>query len=431
MFSPQALPRRMALALLMSTAALITACGGSGGDDKGGDPQLRVLNLSDVASLDVYLGTEKKVSAAGQGTLTTSQGVGAAEYTVELRRAGGDIALSSATRTLSKDAHYTLLAYGRENALSFVTLPEDEKADSLASGKGALRVFNASQDVGDLDVYLTTPTADLSETVATQSGVPSGRLSSYRELSTGSYRLRITGANDSTDLRLDLPAISIKDKTYTTLVITTGPGGVLVHSGSLDQQAGYTALRNTKARLRVVASAAGRGVVTTSWRGQSISAGLVSPSVGPYALIDAGSGAMDIRVAGSTVSNAERTLTAGADYTLLVHGNGDTNLINDDNRLPTAGTARARMRLIHGAPTTDPLTLSVDYAVTAADVARGNASSFISIASGTGRRLDVTAATAADALYTSESTTIQAGAVYTVFVLGGQTNPTGLLRKDR
>jgi hypothetical protein len=131
------------------------------------------------------------------------------------------------------------------------------------------------------------------------------------------------------------------------------------------------------------------------------------------------------------VSNATRSLTAGADYTLLVHGTGDTSLISDDNRLPSSGSSRARIRLIHGAPTTDALTLSVDYAVVAADVARGTASSFFNISSAEERRLDVTAASAADALYVAEDTRIQSGAVYTVFVLGGASTPTGLLRKDR
>lgn len=419
----------LSLALAAPLALSLTACGG--GSDDGAAPRLRVLNLSDVPSLDLYEDDDRSVSSIAQGQLGDYRDVSTDELDYALRRAGGDLDLASSTRQFSKDSHYTLLAYGRESALGFVTLGEDEDADELDSGKAGIRVFNASQDVGELDVYLTSSEADLSETVPTHARLGSGTLSGFRELSSGSYRLRVTGAGDDLDLRLDLPQLTLKSKTYTTVVLTSGSGGVLVHAGNLEQQGSYTAMRNTKTRLRVVAGAAGRGVVTTSWQGRSISAGLVSPSVGPYTLLEAGSAALDVRLAGSLVSSATRNLVAGADYTLLVHGSGATSLIADDNRLPASGSSRARIRLVHGAPTADLLTLAVDYAVTAADVAQGSASGFVSIASGEERRLDVTAASAADAIYSAEDTRIQAGAVYTVFALGGNATPTGLLRKDR
>lgn len=422
--------RRLSLALLLSTT-LLAACGGGDSKDEGAAPQLRVLNLSEVATLDVYLEGARSVSGAAQGQLGSYQSVSTDAIDVELRRGGGDLSLVTEERTFSKDSHYTLLAYGRESALRYVTLPEDEDLDDLTDGKAGLRVFHAGVDVGDLDIYLTTADADLAETVPTQSGLSSGRLSGTKELTPGTYRLRVTGYGDSGDLRMDLPAVTLKADKFATLVLTGGSGGVLVHGGQLEQQAEYLGLPNTKARLRTVAGASSRGVVSASWKGSSIVGGLTSPSVGPYMLVDAGSGALDVRVGGGTVSNATRSLVAGADYTLLVHGSGAVNLISDDNRLPTTGSSRARIRLVHGAPLSDALTLSVDYAVVAADVGLGSSSAFFNIASGEERRLDVTAATAADALYVGEDTRIQSGAVYTVFVLGGATTPTGLLRKDR
>lgn len=426
--------RRRALTLLLSSPllaspVLLSACG-AGGDDDAADPQLRMLNLSEVSSLDLYLDDSLRQAAVAQALLGSYADAPSDEIDLALRRAGGDLDLSSGARTLAKDSHYTLLAYGRESALGFLTLGEDEDADDLDSGKGALRVFNASADVGALDVYLTTTDAELDESVATHTSLSSGLLSGFRSISAGTYRLRVTGAGDSLDLRLDLPALTIKNQGYAILVITGGSGGVLVHAGHLQQQGDYTAMSNDRARLRVIAGATSRGVVSSSWMGRSVSAGLVSPSVGPYTLVEAGSGVMDVRVAGVTVSNATRELKAGADYSLLVYSDGSSALIADDNRLPTS-SSRARLRLIHGATTTDLLTLSVDYAVALSDVAQGSASTMVSVASGAERRLDVTAASVADALYSDEDATIYAGGVYSVFVLGGAASATGLLRKDR
>jgi hypothetical protein len=421
--------RRTAALVLSCTALLLAACGG--GSDSKKDPQLRVLNLSEVAGLDVYLDDERKVSAAGQGQLGGNQSVGADTYDVELRRSGSDLALVRQERSLQKDAHYTLVAWGRESALAFLTLPEDEDLDELDNNQTGLRVLNASNDVGDLDIYLTSTDTDLGDTVPTQGSVGNGRLTGYREMSSGTYRVRVTGSGDTTDLRLDIPALKLDSKSYLTLILTSGSGGVLVHGASLRQQGDFAAYRNTKARLRVAAGASNRGVVATSWRGRSVSGALASPTVSAYTLVDAGQAAMDVRINGQVVSNASRSLDAGADYSLLVYGNGSTSLLNDDNRLPTAGSSRARIRLVHGAPMTDPLTLSVDYAVTAADVSQGSASSFVSISSAEKRRVEVSAASAVDSLYVVEEARIQAGSLYTVFLLGGSSSAAGSIRKDR
>jgi hypothetical protein len=72
--------------------------------------------------------------------------------------------------------------------------------------------------------------------------------------------------------------------------------------------------------------------------------------VAPYALVDAGEQALELRVNGSTSSSGTGTLTAGADYSLLAWGpaaSARLSLISDDNRLPCErwpGTASIRWR---------------------------------------------------------------------------------------
>ena len=93
-------------------------------------------------------------------------------------------------------------------------------------------------------------------------------------------RIRVTGSGDKTDLRLDLPAVTLADQQITTLVLTATPGGVLVHGLSIDQQGGVTARRNPSARVRLVAGANANGSVAATANGVTLSSALQSPAIG-------------------------------------------------------------------------------------------------------------------------------------------------------
>lgn len=421
-------------ALALTLAALVAGCGGKSGSDD--DPaQLRVLNLaSDVASVDLALDDTKVVSATAQDTLSPFVSVDTDSYDVDVLAAGGSTALNTSTRTLAAGEHYTAVVWGRESALMLSTLPEDGDEDDITSGSARLRVFNATTDVGALDVYLTRSDTALEDTTPHLSSVASAGLSSYASLTSGTWRLRITGAGDPADLRLDIPSITLADKKFNTLVLTAGSGGVLVHASLyVQQQAGLTTARNTQARLRVLAGVNGNGTVGVNWNGSAVAAGLRSPAIGPYALVEAGEQLLELRVNGSTVASQTLTLAAGADYSLMAWGESGTprlSLLNEDNRLPSS-SSRAKLRLVHGASQTDALTLSLDYAVLVSALAPGQASSFVSATTRSAGRVDVSAASSADALFVATDVNLQSQGVYSVFLLGGNSTPTGVLRKER
>jgi hypothetical protein len=426
--------------LVSATAAFsliiaIGGCGGGSSNGSSGNAQLRVLNLtSDVSSVDVMMDDSKIVSAAMVDTLGAYVEFSADTYDVDVLRSGASSSLNNSSRSFSKDQHYTAVVWGRESALKLATLPEDEDEDDISAGKAKLRVFSATSEVGALDVYLTRNDTALENTTPVVSGLAASGLSGYSSLDAGSWRLRITGAGDSSDLRLDVPAVLLADKKYNSLLLTAGAGGVLVHASLLvQQQAGLTSARNTKARLRVVAGVESNGSVGVAWNGVTQAGGLRSPSVAPYALVDAGDRTLELRVNGTIASSGSASLTAGADYSVLAWGPAAAarlTLISDDNRLPTANT-RAKLRLVHAASLADALTLSLDYAALVSDLAVGSASTFATPTAKTGARIDVSAASAADALFTASDVDLQGMGVYTVFVLGGHASPTGVLRKDR
>ena len=431
--------RRLALLAALASTVWLAACGGGGGSDAG-STNVRALNLTtDLASIDLYTGETKRFSAVNTDTLAPSISFEANTYTLNYKRAGDGATLLTGSYALSKDQNYTAVVWGRETALRLSTLPENENTADIAAGNSRLRFFNATTDTGAVDVFITAPAADLGETLATRSNLASGSLSGFSDLSQGTYRLRVTGVGDPNDVRLDIPAITLKDKGYATLVLTAGASGVLVNGTLIEQQGAVTTLKNTKARMRVVASVNSGGNVNVAVGGRTLAGGLRSPSVGPYTLVDAGTAVdLTVRVNGGVVTSGDRSFVAGTDYTLLTYGPATTPevaVLTDDNRLPTAAT-RVKVRLLHAAAGTDPLTLSIDYLALASDIVAGTVSPFATTNSNSSVRIDVNSAAGVTSLFSATGVNLQGQSVYTVLMLGGNVvggveTPTGVIRKER
>jgi hypothetical protein len=421
------------LGTVVAGSMTLAGCGGGGSGGGSGTAQVRAINLTtDIASADIYANDTKTFSAV-TSTLGSYTGLNAQEYTLKVNKAGDGAAILTGTYSLGKDQNYTALIWGRETSLRLSTLPENEDNGAIGTGNTRVRMFNATSDTGSVDVYITSSSAVLAETAATQASIGAGVLSSFREISAGTYRVRVTGAGDPNDLRLDVDNVVFETKVHATFIITAGSGGVLVDGLLIKQQSTATSLKNTKARVRVVAGVDSAGVVAVSAAGTTLVGGLRSPSVGPYQLVDAGSLPLVVRVNGTVIVNESRTLVAGADYTLMTYGPlaaAGIRILVDDNRLPSL-TTRLKIRLVHGAAGVDPITLSVDYLALAADISAGNASTYATTPSSTSARVDVTSAAAVGPLYTNETASLQGQGVYSVFLLGGNAAPTGLIRKER
>lgn len=438
--TPVSSSRRLALLAALASSVLLAACGGGGGGGSG-NTNLRAINLTtDLPSLDLFTSDTRRFSALATDAVATSISLEANTYTLNVKKAGDGASLFTGSYTLAKDQNYTAVIWGRETALRVSTLPEDENTDNITDATNAkVRFFNATTDTGAVDVFITAAAADLGEAQPIQTALTSGSLSGFRDISAASYRLRVTGAGDPNDVRLDIPSITLPAKKYATLVLTAGAGGVLVNGTLIEQRAGVTTLKNTRARVRMVASVGAAGNVGASLGGTTLVGALRSPGVGPYTLVASGAQELIVRVNGVAISTATRTFAPGADYTLLAYGAenaGTVAVLTDDNRLPNVNT-RAKIRIVNGLPGTDRLTMQVDYLTQTAtsDIPTGTASPYATVAAAGSTRLDITSPTAVDPLFTltaaSGANLLQAQGVYTVFMLGGQATPAGRLSRDR
>lgn len=444
--------RRLALLVALASSVLLAACGGGGGDGAG-NTNLRAINLTtDLPSVDLFTNDTRRFTALATDAAAASVSLEANTYSLVVKRSNNASPLFTGPYTLAKDQNYTAVIWGRESALRVSALPEDENTDSITDANAArVRFFNATTDTGSVDVFLTlsTATGDLGEVLPNQSALTTGSLSGFRDVGAGNYRLRVTGAGDPNDVRLDVPSIAIPAKKYATLVITAGAGGVLVNGTLIEQRAGVTTLKNTRARVRVVASVAGAGSVGVTLGGLPVIGALRSPNLTPYGSVASGAQELVVRVNGAVVSTGQRTLAPGADYTLLTYGAQTAPavaLLTDDNRLPSINT-RAKIRLVNGLFGTGPLTMQVDFLTQAAtsDIPVGAGSAYATVTAAGSARVEVTSPNAQNALATfppvgSAATTnlLQAQGVYTVFVLdglprkaNGDFDPAGRLSRDR
>lgn len=421
--------------VLATLAMLVTGCGGG---SSSGDGQVRLINLTrSHASLDLATSStssSKLVSAVTPGTASAFKGVGAGSATLLVTDTGSTTTLISSGPSITKDQSYALIVYESASTLKSAWLSENESTPT--SGTGALRVVNLATDAGALDIYVTTPgtvlTSSLSPTYSLAAG--SGVLTTASlSLAPGSWRVRVTAAGAPTDLRLDLPAVAVADQQVMTVLLLPTVGGGLIDGATLAQKSTLTSLANTNARVRLVSGVAG-GTVTAAVAGTVVEAGAVSPTIGSYVTVPAGSASWAVSHNGMASALAPATLAAGSDNTLLVTGSSgatSASWLADDNHAPsTSGTDH--MRLVNGLTgSASTLSLTVDFALLASNVAPGTASSYRSVAANSSLRLQVDSPLSATPVSLQTGLTIAAGGVFSVFVLGDPASPVTVLRRDR
>jgi hypothetical protein len=140
-----------------------------------------------------------------------------------------------------------------------------------------------------------------------------------------------------------------------------------------------------------------------------------------------------VLIVGVAASIPNKTVTAGADYTLLIWSDASgtqANLISDDNRA-TEGSGNVKIRLMNGMSVLGgPISFTVNFSPTADDVAVGDASEYTEIAAGSDFEIDVKDALTSSPLFSKTGVSLTSGAVYTMFMYNGST-PSATLRRDR
>ncbi len=431
---------RFWMPLVASVALLLNACGG--GSSGGGDGSVRLVNATtEFPSLDLFESDTELTTGIVSSSVGAYSTLSAGTYSFLLKNTGTTTTVATTSRAVTGDIKNTIVAYKTNGALTTAYLTDSEEAPTTGSAK--IRVFNTSNEAGAVDVYVTTASSDLDGLSPTLVNVAGERASVYNELAAGTYRIRVTGTGNNTDLRLDLPAVALADQQIATLILTTTPGGVLVNGVLLNQGDVATGYPNTSARVRVVAGAAAGAAINATIGGVSLAATLRSPAITAYSLVTAGAAvASSFQIDGVAAPATTLNLAAGSDNTVLVLGTPGAAVISplvDDNQPSTNSALPVRLRLVNGITGLDDvITLSADYDPIASNVALGDSSIPANVAEGDAVRLEVTAPTVLNALFLATDVRLLTGKVYTLFMLSnpsagdlGAPPAVGALRADR
>ena len=412
--------------ILAGTAALAALAGCGGGASLSvNDGHVRLVNAATgIASLDLYQSSSLLSSGVAVNTAGSYVGLDAGTYTFNLSLGGSSATAATLSGTVQKKDDYTIVAYTTGGTLTATFLSDSEGSPS--SGTAKLRLFNTdAADVASVDAYLLTSACS---GLAASPSAPvitavTGLQASYTQVNASSggtaYHLCVTSASDKSDLRLDIPSLTLSQGQIVTVILTRSSGGVLLDGLVLNQQGSLTAAANGSSRVRLAVGATGGALVTAIANGVSLGTNLPAPAVGGYVLVPAGPVMLTATVGGVAVADPGLTAAPGADLTLLVGGTAATPpvLIADDNSASTSTANAVKLRLVNGMSTSSPATLTDNFINVGSSAAFGTSSGYGQVQASTALA-QLQASVGATTLCQSANVTLTAGNVYSVFLLG-------------
>jgi hypothetical protein len=432
---------------LLLTLSLIQGCGG-GGSTSSTYYTFRLVNGTS-ATLDMVTGGTVLASEVAYGTASSYVNLTSGTYVIALENSGTGIPSVQINSSFSTATPYTLFAYKSSQNLYIAQLIENETAPS--SGYGKIRIADLSSDAGNVDVYMSTDNIPANDVYIPN--VPSPALSaatrllqtgygtsSYFQIPKNTYHIWVTGAGDTTDLRLDIPSIVISDQQILTLVLTSTTGGVLVDGMLVTQQGGVVPQVNTNSRIRIVANTT-TDITSATAANISLLDGATSfnSAVGSYILVPSGSSTIPLSssviplniTSGTTLPTCTNpNAIQGEDLTLLLT-EATCTVFNDDNTRPIG--SYAKLRLVNGINGGSNISLFDNSQLIASNVALGEAS--VPTANGNQgivstyylSNLSVSPTTPA---YSALNVSLLSQGIYSLFMMGSSTASTGILSRD-
>jgi trimeric autotransporter adhesin len=441
--------RRALYILLCLGAAILAGC--NSGNGVGAMPintTVRVVNLVPNAPPITFTIDSNAPLVTGlafeQQTLYLDTTSGMHQFTVT---DGGNSTLASLAVSLANGQAYTLVVYGPQEQASSnlltdspISITQDGGIVTIPnSGTFALRLSNFAEGVGAIDMYITSPGADLAFTAPTIIDVGSGQTTAFVPVNTGSYEVRFA-TNGTKNVIFDTGAmIAFGDQSILEAVAYGKGSSKLVGLDilNLNTQGGAQIYQNLLAQFKLVNASAVGPPLNVLVDGVLTLTNIPFAGVSTYVKTLAQAQTISIE---STATPGASLLTFTADFapatdsSIVVSGPAGAlqDLVLTDNNMPSA-TGRARVRFVNASPDLASLDVYVNFVPTFAHVLSNSASGYTElVANITGSTFNIgfnIAGTTTPAL-TLPSVTFVAGTTYTVYVVGPGSSPQGVVVSD-
>jgi hypothetical protein len=185
--------------------------------------QLRVVHASpDAPNVDVLVDNTAALTNVAYKAASTYLQVPSGSRNLKVRATGTTTVVIDQTATLDQGSAYTVIATGRVASIAPLVLTDDQT--NPAAGNVRVRLVHASPTAGNVDIYVTGPTADITTATPTLANVRFRVASNYLEVPAGTYRVRVTPAGTKT-VAIDVNNVALTAGQVRTAVAVDAPGG--------------------------------------------------------------------------------------------------------------------------------------------------------------------------------------------------------------
>jgi hypothetical protein len=353
----------MTLTALLASTLLLAACDNDNDiTPPAAEPtaRVRVLHASpDAPNVNVVAGTANLVTNLAFKAATPFQTVAAGTVSVRVNGivpGGTPTVIGPVDLTLQRDTSYSVIAIGNVAAIQPLVIADADAAP--AAGNVRVRVVHAAPNAPAVDVYITAPTALLTQSVAI-GPLAFGQHATPISAPAGDYRIRVTPAGNANTVVFDSGTIALASGAdlLAVAVQNTGPGSAPVSLVVSTGASSFEILDSaTPAQLRVIHAspdAPAVDVVVNDNFSAPVLEDVPFPAVSGYLTVPPGTYNVKVTAAnnpGAIVIDANVTLDAGKRYSVYATGllaSIAPYVLVDDNR--SVATA-AKVRIVHTAP---------------------------------------------------------------------------------
>lgn len=365
---------------LVACAALVLAACSSDSNPVAQQPQpgsapaaettsVQVLHGSpDAPAVNVFVNGNEVLGDVDYKTGSQRIGLQAGSYSIRVDGIlpGGDATvIGPVDLDFAADTVYTIAAVNSVADIEPVVVSQPDTA--VSAGAARLLALHGAAAAPQVDVYVTTPGADLA------ASAPVGTFSFKEtigpaEVTAGDYQVRVTLAGDATTVVYDSGTITLNDgdDLLLTAVPNTSGGPAAVTLVAMTGSGSLELLDvNTPTSFQVVHASPDAPDVDVIVDGNVLVPGLAYPDATGFVEVPGATYNVSVTVAGNpgaiAIGPVDLTLDAGTRYSILAVdelANIEALILSDD---PRRVATNAKVRIVHASPTA----ADVDIYVTA------------------------------------------------------------------